>query len=61
VCRHRANTVLFAPRPRLIAQSRRYFEALSAGGGPSMPIEPGEHEVNAAVEVTFALEIGPAS
>jgi len=33
----------------------------SAGGGPSMPIEPGEHEVNAAVEVTFALEIGPAS
>jgi len=38
-----------------------YIEALSAGGGPSMPIEPGEHEVNAAVEVTFALEIGPAS
>ncbi len=31
--------------------------ALSAGGGSSMPIEPGEHEVSAAVEVTFALEI----
>lgn len=29
---------------------------MSAGGEPSMPIEPGEHEVSAAVEVTFALE-----
>jgi len=34
-----------------------YIEALSAGGGPSMPIEPGQHEVNAAIEVTFALEV----
>lgn len=28
----------------------------AAGGEPSMPVEPGEHEVSAAVQVTFALD-----
>ncbi len=31
--------------------------ALTASSEPPMPIEPGEHEVRAAVEVTFELEL----
>jgi uncharacterized protein YggE len=29
----------------------------AAGGGDQMPIEPGEHEVTAAIDATFALEL----
>lgn len=31
--------------------------AVAAAGGQPMPIEPGEHEVSAAVDVTFTLEL----
>jgi hypothetical protein len=31
--------------------------AAAAAGGESMPIEPGEHEVSASVDVTFTLEL----
>ena len=29
----------------------------AAGGGDQLPLEPGEHEVSAAVDVTFTLEL----
>ena len=29
----------------------------AAAGGDQMPIEPGEHEVSAAIDATFALEL----
>ncbi len=33
------------------------LQPMAASAGSSMPIEPGEHEVSAAIEVTFALEV----
>jgi uncharacterized protein YggE len=37
-------------------QSAGFRLASAAAAGP-MPIEPGEHEVTAAIDVTFALEL----
>jgi uncharacterized protein YggE len=37
---------------------RARFQAVQLAGGEAMPIEPGEHEVSAAVDVTFTLEPG---
>lgn len=36
---------------------RRHSMAIAASAGGPMPIEPGEHEVSAAVDITFALEL----
>ena len=36
---------------------RTGLRPMAASREPSMPIEPGEHEVSAAVVVTFALEL----
>jgi uncharacterized protein YggE len=42
------------PRPQMHRASIHLASAAPAG---PMPIEPGEHEVTAAIEVTFALEL----
>jgi uncharacterized protein YggE len=35
----------------------RRTAAIAAAGVDEMPIEPGEHEVSAAIDATFALEV----
>ena len=36
---------------------RRTSMTIAASGGEPMPIDPGEHEVSAAIDITFALEL----
>jgi uncharacterized protein YggE len=40
-----------------VMRSSRVASVELSAGSPEMPIEPGEHEVTAVVEATFALEI----
>jgi uncharacterized protein YggE len=40
-------------RPRM---HRASIQLASAATGGPMPIEPGEHEVSASIDATFALE-----
>jgi uncharacterized protein len=42
---------------RMHTSGLRPMVIAAAGGGDQMPIEPGEHEVSAAVDVTFTLEL----
>jgi uncharacterized protein YggE len=48
-----ADTDYAGPRMR---RARMGPMAVAASAGEPMPIEPGEHEVSAAIDVTFALE-----
>jgi uncharacterized protein YggE len=47
---------LAEPEDRLTRRVGGRLRPMAAGGDASMPIEPGEHEVSAAVTATFALE-----
>jgi uncharacterized protein YggE len=49
---------LVEPAERPVARRAGGLQAFSAAAAePPMPIEPGEHEVAAAIDVTFALEL----
>jgi uncharacterized protein len=47
---------LAEPEDRVARRAGGRLRPLAASGDASMPIEPGEHEVSAAVVATFALE-----
>lgn len=48
---------LAEPDDRLARRAGGRLRPMAASGDSSMPIEPGEHEVSAAVVATFALEL----